>query len=63
MNTCFFIGHREAPQSLLPKLREAVEELKDRDFQTSWTHSGMIIEFKANDCVVNNIKIVIGVEK
>ena len=26
MNTCFFIGHREAPQSLLPKLREAVEE-------------------------------------
>ncbi|MCQ4873873.1 MULTISPECIES: hypothetical protein [Odoribacteraceae] len=38
-------------------------ELKDRDFQTSWTHSGMIIEFKANDCVVNNIKIVIGVEK
>ena len=26
MNTCFFIGHREAPRSLLPKLREAVEE-------------------------------------
>ena len=26
MNTCFFIGHREAPQSLLPKLREAVDE-------------------------------------
>ena len=26
MNTCFFIGHREAPPSLLPKLQASVAE-------------------------------------
>lgn len=36
-------------------------ELEDRDFQTPWIHSGMIIEFKANDCIVNDIKVKIEV--
>lgn len=27
MNSCFFIGHREANESLLPKLREVIEHL------------------------------------
>jgi len=27
MNTCFFIGHRDAPQSLFPKLLETLEYL------------------------------------
>lgn len=25
MNTCFFIGHREAPESLLPELSAEIE--------------------------------------
>lgn len=36
-------------------------ELENRDFQTQWIHSGMIIEFKANDCIVNDIKVKIEV--
>ena len=32
-------------------------ELKDYDFQTTWTHPGMIIELRSKDCEVNNVKI------
>lgn len=37
-------------------------ELKDYDFQTTWTHSGMIIEFRAKDCEVNDVSIRVEVE-
>ena len=37
-------------------------ELKDYDFQTTWTHPGMIIELRSKDCEVNNVKIYIEVE-
>ena len=36
-------------------------ELKDRDFQTMWTHTGMIIEFKTDGCTVNDVKVKIEV--
>ena len=36
-------------------------ELKDRDFQTMWTHTGMIIEFKTDGCTINDIKVKIEV--
>ena len=36
-------------------------ELKDRDFQTMWTHTGMIIEFKTDGCTANDIKVKIEV--
>ncbi|WP_065219164.1 MULTISPECIES: hypothetical protein [Butyricimonas] len=37
-------------------------ELKDYDFQTTWTHPGMIIELRSKDCEVNDMKIHIEVE-
>ena len=37
-------------------------ELKDYDFQTTWTHPGMIIELRSKDCEVNDVKIYIEVE-
>lgn len=37
-------------------------ELKDYDFQTTWTHPGMIIELRSKDCEVNDVKIHIEVE-
>ena len=36
-------------------------ELKDRDFQTMWTHTGIIIEFKTDGCTVNDVKVKIEV--
>ena len=36
-------------------------ELKDRDFQTMWTHTGMIIEFKTDGCTANDVKVKIEV--
>ena len=36
-------------------------ELKDRAFQTMWTHTGMIIEFKTDGCTVNDVKVKIEV--
>lgn len=37
-------------------------ELKDYDFQTTWTHPGMIIELRSKDCEVNDVKIHLEVE-
>ncbi|MBC5620125.1 MULTISPECIES: hypothetical protein [Butyricimonas] len=37
-------------------------ELKDYDFQTTWTHPGMIIELRSKDCEVNDVEIHIEVE-
>lgn len=37
-------------------------ELKDYDFQTTWTHPGMILEFRAKDCEVHDVKIHVEIE-
>lgn len=37
-------------------------ELKDRELKGSWGNSNMVIEFKAKECVVNNVKIIVEVE-
>lgn len=36
-------------------------ELEGRDFHTTWTHTGMIIEFKTNGCTVNDVTVKIEV--
>ena len=36
MSSCFFIGHRDAPESLLPEVRAAVEELILREGVTDF---------------------------